>query len=85
MDGQNNDSTPPRTGMRRLIVPWEYRHLRAFGVIRIVGGSVAAAAGVVCLGYGVYNWAALFLAIGALNLGGGYWYITIDRSAPSTA
>jgi hypothetical protein len=39
----------------------------------------------VCLGYGVYDWAALFLAIGALNLGGGYWYITIDRSAPSQA
>jgi hypothetical protein len=46
-------ASPPRSGLRRLIAPWEYRHLRAFGVTRIAGGSVAAAAGVVCLSYGV--------------------------------
>jgi hypothetical protein len=62
-------------------MPWEYRHLRFSGVARIVGGSAGAAAGVVCLSYGVYGWAAFFLAIGALNLGGGYWYLTVDRSA----
>jgi hypothetical protein len=73
--------SPPRPGMQRLINPWEYRHLRAFGVTRVFGGSVAAGAGVVCLSYRVYGWAAFFLAIGALNLGGGSWYLTIDRSA----
>ena len=80
MNAQNDNGTPPRTGMRRLIVPWEYRHLRGFGVTRIAGGGVAAAAGVVCLSYGVYEWAAFFLVLGALNLAGGYWYITIARS-----
>jgi hypothetical protein len=75
--------SPPRTGMQRLIVPYEYRHLRFFGVGRIAGGSIAAAAGVICLSYGVYGWAAFFLVIGALNLAGGSWYITIDRSAPA--
>ena len=74
-------ASPPRSGMRRSIVPWEYRHLRASGVTRIAGGSVAAAAGVVCLSYGVYGWAAFFLVLGALNLAGGCWYITIARSA----
>ncbi len=74
-------ASPPRSGMRRLIVPWEYRHLRSFGVTRIAGGTVAAAAGVVCLSYGVYGWAAFFLVLGALNLAGGCWYITIARSA----
>jgi hypothetical protein len=69
--------------MQRLIIPWEYRHLRAYGVTRIAGGSVAAAAGVVCLSYGVYGWAAFFLVLAALNLAGGYWYITIARSAPA--
>ena len=73
--------SPPRPGMQRLIVPWEYRHLRPFGITRIAGGSVAAAAGVVCLSYGVYGWAAFFLVLAALNLAGGYWYITIARSA----
>jgi hypothetical protein len=74
-------ASPPRPGMQRFINPWEYSHLRAFGVTRIFGGSAAAAAGVVCLAYGVHGWAAFFLVIGALNLGGGYWYLTVDRSA----
>ena len=72
--------TPPRPGMQRWISPWEYRHLRGFGVTRIAGGSVAAAAGLICLSYDVYGWAAFFLVIGALNLAGGYWFLTIDRS-----
>ena len=41
--------TPPRHGIRRLINPWAYGHLRAFGVTHIAGGGVAAAAAVVCL------------------------------------
>ena len=75
--------SPPRSGLQRLIAPWEYRHVRVYGVTRIAGGSVAAAAGVICLSYGVYGWAAFFLVIAALNLAGGYWYTTIDRSAPA--
>jgi hypothetical protein len=73
--------SPPRPGMQRLINPWEYRNLRFFGVTRVAGGSIAAAAGLICVAYGVYGWAAFFLVLGALNLGGGYWYLTIDRSA----
>jgi len=77
--------TPPRPGLQRLISPIDYRHLRGFGVTRIVGGIVAAAAGVICLSYGVYGWAAFFLVVAALNLAGGYWYLSIDRSAPAGA
>jgi hypothetical protein len=73
--------TPPRPGLQRLINPIVYRHLRTFGVMHIAGGSVATAASVICLAYGVYGWAAFFLAIGAANIAGGYWYLTIDRSA----
>jgi hypothetical protein len=73
--------SPPRPGMQRLIIPWEYRHLRFFGAARIAGGSVAAAAGVVCLSYGVYGWAAFFLVLAALNLAGGSWFISIARAA----
>ena len=75
--------TPPRPGLQRLISPFDYRHLRGFGITRIAGGGVAAAAGVVCLSYGVYGWAAFFLVIAALNFAGGYWYLTIARSAPA--
>ena len=74
-------ASPPRPGLQRLIAPWEYRHLRFFGVTRIFGGSVAGAAGLVCLSYGVYAWAAFFMLIAALNLAGGSWFLTIDRSA----
>jgi hypothetical protein len=76
-------ASPPRTGMRRLIWPYEYRHLRFFGAGRIAGGSVAAAAGVICLSYGVYAWAAFFLVVGALNLAGGSWFLSIARSEPA--
>ena len=40
--------TSPRPGLQRWISPWEYRHLRGFGVTRIAGGSVAAGAGLAC-------------------------------------
>jgi hypothetical protein len=75
--------TPSRPGLQRLINPIEYRHIRGFGAARIAGGIVAAAPGLICLSYGVYGWAAFFLVLAALNLAGGYWFLTIARSAPS--
>ena len=77
--------SPPRPGMQRVIIPWEYRHLRGFGVTRIAGGSIAAAAGFICLGYGVTDWAAFFLVIAALNLAGGTWFLSVARSEPAQA
>jgi hypothetical protein len=73
--------SPPRAGMQRLINPWEYHHLSAFGVTHIAGGIVAAGIGAFILSYAAYGWAALFLVLAALNLAAGYWYLTIARSA----
>jgi hypothetical protein len=73
--------TPPRSGIYRVIAPWVYRHPRFFGVAAVAGGSVAVAAGVICLSYGVYGWAAYFLVLAALALAGGAWYLSIDRAA----
>ena len=75
-------ASPPRTGIRRTIAPWEYRHLRGSGLIRIAGGSFLALAGVLLLSYQAYGWAALFLVLAGLNLAGGYWYMTMARSVP---
>ena len=75
--------SPTQPGIYRLVPPWVYRHPRFFGIGHVVGGSVAAAAGLICLSYGVYGFAALFLVIGALNLAGGSWYLTIARAASS--
>ena len=72
--------SPPRHGMARLLAPFEYRHVRLFGVVRLVGGGVAAVAGAICLAYSVDGWAAFFLVVGALNLAGGFWELTIARS-----
>jgi hypothetical protein len=78
-------STPPRSGMRRLINPMAYRHPRALSRMHTAGGSVAVVAGVICLAYAVYGWAAFFLILAALNLAGAYWYVTIARDvAPRT-
>ena len=77
--------SPPRPGRQRLINPWAYRNLRVFGVLHIAGGSVAAGAGLICLSYRVYGWAGFFLVLAALNLAGGSWYLTIDRSASARA
>jgi hypothetical protein len=85
MNTQNDNTAPkglpPRSGMRRLINPVVYRHLRGFAVTHVAAAIVQAAAGVVCLWYSAYGWAAFFLVIAALNLAGGYWYLTIARPA----
>jgi hypothetical protein len=77
--------SPPRSGMQRLIFPWEYRHVRVFGIVRIVGCLVAVTAGLICLAYAAYGWAAFFLVVGTLNLAAGYWELTIARSQPPRA
>jgi hypothetical protein len=77
--------TPPRTGIQRLIAPWEYRHLRLYGGIGIAGGSVGTAAGLICLSYSAYGWAAFFLAVAALRLAAASWFLTIAFSAPAQA
>jgi hypothetical protein len=72
-------ASPPRSGMRRLINPIAYRHLRFFGVTHIAGGLVAVFAGLVCLSYSAYGWAAFFLVLGAGNIAGGRWYLSVAR------
>lgn len=67
--------------MQRLIVPWEYRHLRVFGFTRLAGGIVAAGIGAFILSYSAYGWAAVFLVVAALNLAVGFWELTVGRPA----
>jgi hypothetical protein len=81
-------ASPPRSGMQRIIWPFEYRHLRAFGRARIIAGIVLAGLGAVTLIGGSFTamavgFAALFLAAGAVSFSVGYWLLTIARSAPA--
>ncbi len=78
-------ASPPRSGMRRIIAPWEYRHLRAWAGVRITFGVVLAGLAVVTLAFGgndgkTYGWAAAFLAAAAAVFSFAYWELTIARS-----
>ena len=91
-----DDSTIPSrsvTVMRRLIRPWEYRHLRAAASVRFAGGGFNLGLGLVLLSLGrsagtdrerrkCYGLAAWFLVSAALQLLGGYLDMTVDRFAP---
>ncbi len=77
--------TPPRTGMRRIIAPWEYRHLRTWARVRIVAGVVLLGLGFVTLALGgsdstTYIWAAAFLAAGVAQFGVASWLLSVARS-----
>jgi hypothetical protein len=79
--------TPPRSGMRRLIAPWEYRHLHACARVRITAGIVLAGLGAVTLFGGSFTtkavgFAALFLVAAAASFSFAAWELAIVRSAP---
>jgi len=84
MDALNPDVAPSRTGMRRLIPRWEYRHLRACGGTRVAAGLLLGGLGVVTLSFGgsdtkTYGWTAFWLLLGGLDFAFGYWEMTIAR------
>lgn len=75
--------------MRLIIAPWEYRHLRAWARVRIAGGIVLVALGLVTLSFGgsdwkTYGWTIGFLAAAAANLALPCWLLHIARSAAAS-
>src|SRR5258708_19624965 len=63
-------ASPPRSGMQRIIAPWEYRHLRFWAGVRIGAGIVLAGLGAVTLVGGSFTtgavgWPMLFLSAAA--------------------
>jgi hypothetical protein len=78
-------TSPPRAGMRLIIAPWEYRHLRVFARVRIAAGTVLVGLGVVTLAFGgndwkTYGWTMAFLAAAAALLAFASWELSIARS-----
>ena len=81
------------TVMRRLIRPWEYRHLRAVAGVRFAAGGFNLGIGLVLVSLGrsagtdrerrkMYRLAAWFLVSAGLQFLGGYLDMAVDRSAP---
>ena len=80
-------ANPPRSGMRRIIAPWEYRHLRAVARVRNAAGIVLVGLGSVTLIGGSFTteavgFAALFLVVAAGSFLGAAWGLAIVRSTP---
>ncbi|MGD0242988.1 MAG: hypothetical protein ABSB59_22115 [Streptosporangiaceae bacterium] len=84
--------SPPRSGLHRLISPWEYRHLRVSGATRVAAGGFQLGIGLVLLSLArsaetdqerrkMHRLSGWFLVPAAGNLAGGYWYLTIASSA----
>jgi hypothetical protein len=78
-------ASPARSGMRRIISPWEYRHLRLSAEVRIGAAIVLVGLGVVTLSFGGNDWqtygpAIVFLAVAAANLAFARWELIIARS-----
>ena len=79
--------------MRRTMLPWEYRHLRAVASLRFAAGGFTLALGLVLLSLGrqaetdqdrrkCYGFAAWFLVLAPLQFLGGYLDMKLARSAP---
>jgi hypothetical protein len=86
MNAQDDNTAPSRTGMRRIIPRFEFRHLHGMARVRIAVGTVGAGLSVITLVGGSFTpkavaWAAFFLVLAALQLSVGYWYLVIVRSA----
>ena len=59
--------------MRRIVSPWEYRHLQAWARVRIAAGIGLVGLGAVTLSFGgndgtTYGWTAFWLVLAASRL-----------------
>jgi len=93
MHAPDDSTTPLQSFMRRTMLPWEYRHLRAVASVRFAAGGFTLALGLVLLSLGrqaqtsherrtCYGLAAWFLVEAALQCFGGSLEMKMARSAP---
>jgi hypothetical protein len=89
--GRWDNTTPPHPVMRRLIRPFEYRHLHAIGGVRLAAGGFQLGVGLVLVSLGrqagndrerrkCYGWAGWFLGMAALQFLGGYMDMSVASS-----
>jgi hypothetical protein len=94
MHAPDDRTTPLLSLMRRTMLPWEHRHLRAVASMRFAAGGFALGLGLVLVSLGrqaetshdrrkCYGFAAWFLTLAPLQFLGGYLDMKLDRSAPS--
>ena len=93
MHASDESTTPLQSLMRRTMLPWEYRHLRAVASVRFAAGGFTLALGLVLLSLGrqaetsqdqrkCYRLASWFLVVAPLQFFGGYMEMKMASSAP---
>jgi hypothetical protein len=93
MHAPDDSTTSLQSLMRRTMLPWEYRHLRAVASARFAAGGFTLGIGLVLLSLGrqaetsrdknkCYGFAACFLVNAPLQFFGGYMEMKMARSAP---
>ncbi len=91
MHPPEDPASPLQSLMRRTMLPWEYRHLRAVASVRFAAGGFALALGLVLVSLGrqadnsrdrrkCYGFAAWFLTLAPLQFLGGYLEMKMARS-----
>jgi hypothetical protein len=93
MHASGDDTAPSRSGLTRLMAPWEYRHPHAAMAARFAGGGFQLGVGLALVSLGrkaetdaerrkCYKFAAWFLLPAAGNFFGGFLDMTVARTAP---
>jgi hypothetical protein len=93
MHAPQDRTTPLLSLMRRTMMPWERRHLRAVASVRFAAGGFTLALGLVLVSLGrqaetrqdrrkCYGFATWFLVAAPLQFIGGYLDMKMARSAP---
>src|SRR5580693_10200846 len=96
MHAPDDNATPSRSVMSRLIRPWEYRHLHAVANVRFAAGGFQLGIGLVLLSLGrqagtdaerrkMYRLSAWFLVPAVGNFLGGYLDTIAARTVPIKA
>jgi hypothetical protein len=93
MHASDDDIAPARSGLTRLLSPWEYRHAHASMAMRFAGGGFQLGVGLVLVSLGrkaetdaerrkCYKFAAWFLVPAAANFLGGFLDLSVARTVP---
>ena len=78
-------TNPPRSGLRLIIAPWEYRHLRVFAGVHAASAALLMMLGLLTLGFGgsdtkTYLWTLGWMAAAAAHAAVARWERSIARS-----
>lgn len=93
MHAEEDDTTLSRPALGRLIRPFEYRHARAIGSVRLAAGGFQLGIGLVLVSLGrqaetdqdrrkCFRFGGLFLVLAVLNLLGGSLDMVVDSKSP---